>query len=130
MSVIKLKYKILYRRQALITIQKTVKMHLARSQHEPRYKGIASLKTLQAQISGIGKMATSLKSDKDSVLANAKKINVQLESAISKIKSNPKIKKSEIDNLYKSMVALINDTLADVKKKLEKQRVTEEQVSN
>jgi hypothetical protein len=74
-------------------------------------------------------MATSLKSDKDSVLANAKKINVQLESAISKIKSNPKIKKSEIDNLYKSMVALINDTLADVKKKLEKQRVTEEQVN-
>ena len=40
LSVIKLKYKILYRRQALITIQKTVKMHLARSQHEPRYRKI------------------------------------------------------------------------------------------
>ena len=94
MSVIKLKNKILYRREALVTIQKTVKMHLARKQHEPRYKGIASLKKLQSQIGGIGKMASSLKADKDSVLSNANKINGQLEAAIAKIKATPKIKKA------------------------------------
>ena len=112
-----------------IVIQKTVKMHLARNQHEPRYKGIASLKKLQGQISGIGKMAVSLKSDRDSVLTNAKKINTQLEAAIVKIKSNPKIKKGDIDKLYKSLVTLINDALADVKKRLEKQKATEEQAT-
>ena len=110
-----------------IVIQKTVKMHLARNQHEPRYKGIASLKKLQGQISGIGKMAASLKSDRDTVLTNAKKINTQLEAAIVKIKSNPKIKKGDIDKLYKGLVTLINDALADVKKRLEKQKATEEQ---
>lgn len=94
LSVIKLKNKILYRREALVTIQKTVKMHLARKQHEPRYKGIASLKKLQSQIGGIGKMASSLKADKDSVLSNANKINGQLEAAIAKIKGTPKIKKA------------------------------------
>ena len=112
-----------------IVIQKTVKMHLARNQHEPRYKGIASLKKLQGQISGIGKMAASLKSDRDSVLTNAKKINAQLEAAIVKIKSNPKIKKGDIDKLYKGLVTLINDALADVKKRLEKQKATEEQAT-
>ena len=110
-----------------IVIQKTVKMHLARNQHEPRYKGITSLKKLQGQISGIGKMAASLKSDRDTVLTNAKKINTQLEAAIVKIKSNPKIKKGDIDKLYKGLVTLINDALADVKKRLEKQKATEEQ---
>ena len=110
-------------------IQKTVKMHLARKQHEPRYRGIASLKKLQGQISGIGKMAASLKSDRDTVLANAKKINAQLEAAIVKIKSNPKIKKVDIDKLYKELVTLINVALTDVKKRLEKQKATEEQAT-
>jgi myosin-6 len=110
-------------------IQKTVKMHLARNQHQPRYKGIASLKKLQGQISSIGNMSSSLKTDRDSVLANAKKINAQLEAAIAKIKSNPKITKVEIDKLYKGLVTLINDAVGDVKKRLEKQKAKEEQAT-
>ena len=50
LSVIKLKNKIIYRREALIVIQKSVRMHLARRRHAPRYKGILRLKKLQAQI--------------------------------------------------------------------------------
>ena len=126
--MIKLKNKILFRRESLVIIQKTVRMHQARLQHEPRYKGVASLKKLRTQIAEIGKMAGSLKSDKDSVLANAKKISGQFDTAILKIKSNPKIKRVEIDHMYKGLVGLINDAIVDVKKKLEKQRVVEEQV--
>ena len=61
LSVIKLKNKIIYRREALIVIQKSVKMHIARKQHAPRYKGIMRLKTLQTQIERIGKLASNLK---------------------------------------------------------------------
>ena len=128
MSVIKLKYKILYRRDALITIQKTVRMHQARTQHQPRYQGIASLKKLRNQIAEVGRMAGSLKSDKDSVLANAKKISGNVDAAIQKIKSKPDIKKPEIDQMNKIVVGQINDALADVKKKIEKQKILEEQV--
>jgi hypothetical protein len=52
-----------------------------------------------------------------------------VDAAILKIKSNPRLKKSELDHVYKSQVALVDEALADVKKKLEKQRVVEEQVS-
>ena len=128
LSVIKLKYKILYRREALITIQKTVRMHLARVQHQPRYQGVASLKKLRNQIAEVGRMAGSLKSDKDSVLANAKKIGGNVDAAIRMIKSKPDIKKPEIDQMYKSLVVQINDALGDVKKKIEKQKILEEQV--
>jgi myosin-6 len=127
--VIKLKYKILYRRDALVTIQKTVRMHLARTQHQPRYQGIASLKKLRNQIAEVGRMAGSLKSDKDSVLTNAKKISGNVDAAIQRIKSKPDIKKTEIDQLYKTIVVQINEALADVKKKIEKQKILEEQVS-
>ncbi len=41
------KNKILYRRDSLITIQKTVKMHLARKRHRPRYEGVVRLKKLK-----------------------------------------------------------------------------------
>ena len=39
LSVIKLKNKIIYRKNALITIQKWVRMHLAYKTHAHRYKG-------------------------------------------------------------------------------------------
>ena len=69
LSVIKLKNKIIYRREALIVIQKSVRMHLARRRHAPRYKGILRLKKLQAQIEEIGVMASKLKVSSSSVFS-------------------------------------------------------------
>lgn len=45
------KYKILYRRACLITIQKNVRMFLAKRIHQPRYKGIMKINSLQVQYS-------------------------------------------------------------------------------
>ena len=126
LSVIKLKNKIIYRRAALIQIQALTRMYIARKQHEPRYTGIARLKKLQNQIEEIGKMSSKLK-DKDSVKANVKHIYTQLDGAIAKIKGSPNIKFPEIDRLSKSLVDLINKELGNVKQKLEKQKVAEEQ---
>ena len=126
LSVIKLKNKIIYRRAALIQIQALTRMYIARKQHEPRYTGIARLKKLQSQIEEIGKMSSKLK-DKDSVKANVKHIYAQLDGAIAKIKGSPNIKFPEIDRLSKSLVDLINKELGNVKQKLEKQKVAEEQ---
>jgi myosin-6 len=41
------KNKILYRRASLITIQKNVRMFLAKRIHQPRYRGIAKINSLQ-----------------------------------------------------------------------------------
>ena len=126
LSVIKLKNKIIYRHSALIMIQKNTKMYLTRKQHRPRYEGVRRLKLLQSNIEQIGKMSESLKSEKSSVMANVDKIHGQLETAIARIRSSPKISKSEIDKMYTLLVDQINSELRGVKQKLEKQRIDEE----
>lgn len=127
LSVIKLKNKIIYRHNALVTIQKNTKMYLARRQHRPRYEGVRRLKLLQSNIEQIGKMSESLKVERDAVLANVDKIHGQLDVAIARIRTSPKISKSDIDRMYNSLVDLINVELRGVKQKLERQRIVEEE---
>ena len=59
-------------------------------------------------------------------MANVDKIHGQLETAIARIRSSPKISKSEIDKMYTLLVDQINSELRGVKQKLEKQRIDEE----
>ena len=127
LSVIKLKNKIIYRHNALVTIQKNTKMYLARRQHRPRYEGVRRLKLLQSNIEQIGKMSESLKAERAAVLANVDKIHGQLDVAIARIRTSPKISKSDIDRMYNSLVDLINVELRGVKQKLERQRIVEEE---
>ena len=85
LSVIKLKNKIIYRRTALITIQKWTRMYLAYKQHAHRYKGILRLKKSKSQIEAIGQMSSTLKPDaKAKVQANVKTIYGNLDNAIGK----------------------------------------------
>ena len=127
LSVIKLKNKIIYRHTALVSIQKNTRMYLARKQHRPRYEGVRRLKLLQSNIEQIGKMSESLKTDKASVMANVDKIHSQLDGAIARIRASPKISRAEIDKMYISLVELINVELSGVKRKLERQRIQDEQ---
>ena len=123
LSVIKLKNKILYRRAALITIQKTVRMFLARKQHAPRYKGIMKLKTLESQIQQIGNMSQSLKKDKESVMKSVKTLEKCLRDEMAKIKANPKMKESDIKRTYDNLLGMIKKELGNVKKKIEDQKI-------
>ena len=128
LSVIKLKNKIIYRKNALITIQKWVRMHLAYKAHAHRYKGILRLKKSQGQIEAIGSMAATLKPDaKKSVQANVKAIYGHLDNAIAKIRASSKISKANIDAINADLIKEINKAVADVKVKLEKQKSAEEQ---
>ena len=61
LEVIKLKNKIIYRREALLTLQKNMRMALAQKQHRPRYLGLARIKTLRGQVEQIGNMGGNLK---------------------------------------------------------------------
>ena len=85
LSVIKLKNKIIYRREALVTIQKWTRMYLAYKQHAHRYKGVLRLKKSKSQIEAIGQMSSTLKPDaKAKVQENVKIIYGQLDSVIGK----------------------------------------------
>jgi len=127
LSVIKLKNKILYRRQALITIQKTVRMHLAKKKHRPRYQALVKIRNLSGQVKQIGSMAKNLKSDKDSVEKAVRKIQDNIDQVCITIKRNENITKREIEKYYKTLVDQINKELSNVKSKIEKQKAAEEQ---
>merc|ERR1712126_608590 len=127
LSVIKLKNKILYRRQALITIQKTVRMHLAKKKHRPRYQALVKIRNLSGQVKQIGSMAKNLKSDKDSVEKSVRKIQDNIDQVCKTIKGNENITKREIEKYYKTLVDQINKELSNVKSKIEKQKAAEEQ---
>merc|ERR1712243_489973 len=127
LSVIKLKNKIMYRRQALITIQKTVRMHLAKKRHRPRYQALVKIRNLSGQLKQIGSMAKGLKSDKDGVEKSVRKIQDNIDQVCKSIKGNETISKKEIEKYYKSLVEQINKELSNVKSKIEKQKAAEEQ---
>lgn len=128
LSVIKLKNKILHRRQALITIQKTVRMHLAKKRHRPRYQALVKIRNLSGQVKQIGSMTKSLKSDKDGVEKSVRKIQDNIDQVCKTIKGNETISKKEIEKYYKSLVDQINKELSNVKSKIEKQKAADEQV--
>jgi len=127
LSVIKLKNKIEYRRKALITIQKTVKMYVAQKKHRPRYQTLVKIRFLHGQVQQIGSMAKSLKADKDGVEKSVKKLQENILQVCQTIKGNENIKKAEIEKLHKGLVDQINKELSSVKGKLEKQKVADEQ---
>ena len=50
--------------QALIVIQKTVRMELARRKYRPRYEMLMKINQLSAQLQKLGAMGKNLKTDK------------------------------------------------------------------
>ncbi|XP_069688950.1 myosin heavy chain 95F isoform X3 [Periplaneta americana] len=127
LSVIKLKYKILYRRACLITIQKNVRMFLAKRIHQPRYRGIAKINSLQAKLKQMEASIGQLKKDKQSSLSDLKKLQADMASAIQKIKREEKIKPGEVDKLYTQLMNTTNTQMNQLQKKVQQQKNAEEQ---
>ncbi len=132
-SVIKLARKIAYRREALVTVQKTVRMYLARKQHRPRIRALVNIRALSGQVAQIASMAGGLKSaDKEAVLATVRGLDASIGQAVAKIKGGggggrPGLSsKAELDRLYQGLVDQIRAELAGVKAKIEKQKAAEE----
>merc|ERR1719481_1248177 len=112
---------------ALIIIQKNLRMFLAMKQHRPRYQGLNSITKLRGQVRQIGDMGGTLKSGKAEFEKMLDGLNDEIDKSVLTIKTCEKIKKSEIDKLYKSLVDQINKELVGVKRKIEQERIAEEQ---
>ena len=127
LSVIKLKNKILYRRAALIMIQKHSRGYLARKRHAPRFKGIRRMRTLQGQIDQIAQMANGLKKEKEGVLRDAAALSAKVKVEVDKIKANPKMSERDVNAIYEAMLRSINQEVDKVKKMIQDQKAREEQ---
>ncbi|VVC95725.1 unnamed protein product [Leptidea sinapis] len=91
LSIIKCKYfilknKILYRRECLIRVQKSVRGYLVRRQHKPRYQGIIKIKALENNLREMETVTAQLKKDKDSAKKNIENLRNNIKSTCSIIK--------------------------------------------
>ncbi|XP_059475767.1 myosin heavy chain 95F isoform X2 [Neocloeon triangulifer] len=127
LSTIKLKNKIIYRAKNLVVIQKTVRMHLCRKQHQPRYRGIAKINSLSSMLTRMEQCIGQMKKDKETSAAEVTKLKKDMTAAIQKIKANPKIKPSEVSLLHTQLMNQANTCMATVQKRVETQKIAEEQ---
>lgn len=81
-----MKNKILYRKQALITIQKTVRGYLIRKKHGPRIKGINKIRGLTGKLKQLEAVVGQLKKDKESSIKNINSLKTEIDGAIARIK--------------------------------------------
>ncbi|KAK3924050.1 Myosin heavy chain 95F [Frankliniella fusca] len=127
LSVIKLKNKILYRRECHVTIQKNIRMYLAKKHHRPRYRGIMKINSLQSMLTRMQEIIKQMKKDREASESQVKALHEDMTSAIRKIKTNPKISGAEVDGLYTQLMNKANAQMGALQAKLEQQKSAEEQ---
>lgn len=81
-----MKNKILYRRECLVKIQKSIRGYLVRRRHQPRYRGIAKIRALTNNLKEMETTAGQLKKEKASMLKNIENLRNDIVNACSTIK--------------------------------------------
>lgn len=76
----------MYRRKALIVMQKSLRGYLARKRHGPRITGIKKIKALEAKVQQLDSIAGQLKKDKESSVKDINSLRDEIQAAISRIK--------------------------------------------
>ncbi|KAM3967224.1 myosin heavy chain 95F jaguar [Aphomia sociella] len=127
LSIIKLKNKILYRRQCLITIQKSIRGYLVRKKHRPRYLGIMKIKALNNKLTSMETTIAQLKKEKESAQKNIENLRNSIKNACTAIKSNEKISRNEVDQTYTKLTKDIETQMAALQKAMVDQKNREEQ---
>nr|XP_018907135.1 PREDICTED: myosin heavy chain 95F isoform X1 [Bemisia tabaci] len=126
LSVIKLKNKILYRQSCHITIQKNIRMYLAKKRHRPRYRGIMKINSLQSMLGRMEALVQQLKKD-DGSMKEVKNLQMDMRNAVNKIKTNPGIKPEEIAALHTNLMNKSNSLMGQLQNKLTAQKSADEQ---
>merc|ERR1712025_975344 len=89
--------------------------------------GLKSIKMLSNQVDKIEDMGGNLKGGRSVLEQSIDSLKQNIDKAVNTIKTCEKISKSEIDKIYKSLVDQINKELVGVKRKIEQERIAEEQ---
>lgn len=76
----------IYKKKCVIQAQKIIRGYIARRQHQPRYKGIIKINALKRNVNEMETIANQLKQDRETMLKQLKDIELQIETAIKKIK--------------------------------------------
>ncbi|XP_053396881.1 unconventional myosin-VI-like isoform X2 [Mercenaria mercenaria] len=126
LSVIKLKNKIIWRKERLVTIQKTVRMWTIARKFKPKYEVITKVKATMSQLTLMNDIVSKMKKDKESAASKVKEIETALTGLIHKIRTTD-MTRAQMDNAHQDLINKMNRNLDDLKNQLEQQKVKEEQ---
>lgn len=126
LSIIKMKNKIIYRRKALIIVQKHIRGYLVKKRYGFRIKILRQLKNLQTNVSAILSTTNQLK-NKENTIATITALTNEINTAISTISRDHKISKDKVDQLYTNIESKVELERTNVQKKLQEQKLAEEQ---
>ncbi|KAG7308072.1 hypothetical protein JYU34_006714 [Plutella xylostella] len=127
LSIIKLKNKILYRRECLIKIQTAYRGYRVRKQHRPRLRGIAKIRALENNLGQMEQVTGQLKDGKEAAQKNIVNLRNSIRAACAAIKSNAKISPPEIDSLFTNLTKDIEAQMTSLQKSMVDQKNREEQ---
>ncbi|CAG9132124.1 unnamed protein product [Plutella xylostella] len=127
LSIIKLKNKILYRRECLIKIQTAYRGYRVRKQHRPRLRGIAKIRALENNLGQMEQVTGQLKDGKEAAQKNIVNLRNSIRAACAAIKSNAKISPPDIDSLFTNLTKDIEAQMTSLQKSMVDQKNREEQ---
>ncbi|XP_048478864.1 myosin heavy chain 95F isoform X7 [Plutella xylostella] len=127
LSIIKLKNKILYRRECLIKIQTAYRGYRVRKQHRPRLRGIAKIRALENNLGQMEQVTGQLKDGREAAQKNIVNLRNSIRAACAAIKSNAKISPPEIDSLFTNLTKDIEAQMTSLQKSMVDQKNREEQ---
>lgn len=120
-----MKNKILYRRHALVTIQKTVRGYLVKKKHQPRIKALRNMRGLDARVKQLESITAQLK-NKESSVQEISALKVEIKTNMEKMRKDPN-SAAYADTMYAQLIAKVNKQMASLEKKVQEQKNAEEQ---
>ena len=98
------KNKIIYRKRALIVVQKTVRGYLTRKKYGPRIKVLSKIKNLNGNLKKMEAIAGQLKKEKESTTNDINKLKNEIVATMDKIKVGCDYRKTQSNvSCYRKM---------------------------
>ncbi|XP_043204148.1 unconventional myosin-VI-like isoform X1 [Amphibalanus amphitrite] len=124
-SVIKLRNKILYRRENLVLLQSQTRGYLARKHYRHRYLAVMKVKGLQSTLTQMADMVSKMKKDREASAKHVQQLQVSFETVVKKIRSKP-LTQPQVEKEVAELTATLQREFASLKAKLEQQKIAEE----
>ncbi|XP_054921732.1 unconventional myosin-VI isoform X4 [Dermacentor andersoni] len=126
LAVIKLKNKIIFRRENLVVIQKTVKMHLVKRKYRPRYRCMMKLRALFQQVLQMSSLAAQLKKDGQQSRAEIQALEAKISGTMKRIKDGY-LYTEDMEKEQNALITAATQLMNALNQRIQLQKVAEEQ---
>ncbi|KAL1417178.1 hypothetical protein MTO96_000659 [Rhipicephalus appendiculatus] len=121
LAVIKLRNKIIFRRENLVVIQKTVKMHLVKR----KYRCMMKLRALRQQVLQMSNLAAQLKKDGQQSRAEIQALEAKISGTMMRIKEG-RMRNEDMEKEQNDLITAATQLMNALNQRIQMQKVAEE----